>query len=158
LAAAVEPSEVRLGLERSLDQAIGRVGHLEPPYSRWWHVIGTAQTLATAGIALSAAWVVVWILVRPATGSLDVPAFGPMPSPFVSLVAFLIAGYALARLIGAHAGWQGSRWAARVRERITSAVEGEVRDRAFEPLDRLDDARRTLTASVATIERTCRPR
>jgi energy-coupling factor transporter ATP-binding protein EcfA2 len=155
LAAAVEPTSVRLGLERAVDHAIGGVGSLEPPTSGWWPVVGFLQTLATAGIALSAAWVIVWILARPVTGSVDLPVLGPVPSPFVSLVALVLAGYLLARLLGAHARWVGSRWAARVRGRVTSAVETEIRDRAFQPLDHLEDARGRLWTAVTEIEKTC---
>lgn len=155
LAATVEPAEVRLGLERALDRAIGGVGALETPTSRWWPVIGLLQTLATAGIALSAAWVVVWILARPVTGSVELPVFGPVPSPFASLVAFVLAGYGLARLLGVHARWVGSRWAARVRDRVSGAVAGELREHAFRPLDALEDAYRRLAGAVAEIGRSC---
>ena len=146
---------MRLGLERALDRAIGGVGALQPPTSRWWTVFGVLQTLTTAAIALSAAWVVVWILVRPVTGSIEVPVLGPIPSPFVALVVSLLAGYLIARLLGAHAGWLGSRWAARVRGRVAKAVEQEVQKRAFSRLDELERARARLSYAVADIERSC---
>jgi GTP-binding protein EngB required for normal cell division len=155
LAGALEPAEIRRGLERALDRAIGGIGSLEPPSSRWWSVIGLFQTLATAGLALSAAWVVVWILARPVTGSIELPVVGPVPSPFVSLVAFVLAGYVLARLLGLHARWLGSRWAGRVRERVTGGVEAEVRERALAPLDRLEDARRRIGEAAAVVEGSC---
>lgn len=155
LAGALEPTEIRRGLERAIDRAIGGVGSLDPPTSRWWSVIGIAQTLATAGIVLSAAWVLVWILARPVTGSVDVPIVGPVPSPFVSLVAFVLAGYLVARMLGTHARWVGSRWADRVRGRVAGAVETEIRQRSFEPLDRLEDARRRLANAAALVEGTC---
>jgi hypothetical protein len=155
LAGAVEPADVRRGLERALDRAIGGVGSLEPPASWWWSVIGLLQTLATAGLVLSAAWVVLWILARPVTGSVDLPIVGPVPSPFVSLVAFVVAGYVLARLLGAHARWVGLRWAGRVRRRVTSAVEAEIRDHALEPLDVLEDARRRLWTAASVVEKNC---
>jgi len=146
---------VRGGLERALDQAIRGVGALEPPTSRWWTVFGLLQTFATVAIALSAAWVVVWILVRPVTGSIELPVLGPVPSPFVALVASLLAGYLIARALRAHAGWLGSRWARRVRDRVAGAVEADVRDGAFRRLDELEDARRRLSAAVSDIERAC---
>ncbi len=155
LAAAVDVGDVRRGLEGSLDRAIGGVGRLEPPTSRWWSVLGLLQTVATAGIALSAAWVVVWILARPATGSVVVPLLGPVPSPFVSLVALLLAGYLIARLLRAHAGWVGARWAGRVKDRISEAVAGEVGEPAFRALDALEDARRRLSSAVNRIEGAC---
>jgi 50S ribosome-binding GTPase len=155
LAATFDPGEVRRGLERALDRAIGGVGTVQPPTSRWWTVFGLLQTLATLAIALSAAWVVLWILVRPVTGSIDLPVLGPVPSPFVALVASLLLGYVIARLLGAHAGWVGSRWSGRVRDRVAVAIEHEVRESAFGPLDQLEDARRRLTAAFSLIERDC---
>ena len=157
LAGALEPTEIRRGLERAVDRTIGSVGALEAPSSRSWSVIGLLQTLATAGIAVSAAWVLVWILARPVAGSVELPVLGPVPSPFVSLVAFVLAGYILARLLGAHARWVGSRWARRVRDRVATAVEDDIREHALAPLDRLEDARRRLWSATTTIEKACAP-
>jgi GTP-binding protein EngB required for normal cell division len=153
LAATLDPGEVRIGLERSLDRAIGGIGTLQPPTSRWWTLLGLLQTIATVSIALSVAWVVVWILARPVTGSIDLPVLGPVPSPFVALVVSLLAGYLIARLLGAHAGWLGSRWAGGVRDRVARAVEQEVREGAFRRLDLLEEARSRLSGAVADIER-----
>jgi GTP-binding protein EngB required for normal cell division len=155
LAATLDPGEVRQGLERALGRAIRGLDTVQAPTSRWWTVLGLLQTVATVAIALSAAWVVLWILARPATGSIDLPVLGPVPSPFVALVASLLAGYVIARVLGAHAGWLGSRWAGRVRARVAAAVEDEVRESAFGPLDQLEDARRRLAAAVSAIERDC---
>jgi GTP-binding protein EngB required for normal cell division len=155
LAATLDPSDVRRGLERALDRAIGGVGTVQAPTSSWWTVFGVLQTLATVAIALSAAWVLLWILARPVTGSIDLPVLGPVPSPFVALVASLLAGYIIARLLGAHAGWVGSRWSGRIRDRVAAAVEHEVRASAFGPLDELEEARRQLGAAVSFIERDC---
>jgi len=155
VASAVETTELRRGLERAVDRAIGGAGRLEPPTSRWWSIIGLAQTVATVGIALSAAWVVVWILARPVTGSIELPVLGPVPSPFVSLVAFVLAGYVLARVLGMHARWIGSRWADLIRRRIATGVESEIREHALAPLDHLEDARRRLRTAAAAVEETC---
>jgi GTP-binding protein EngB required for normal cell division len=155
VAATLDPGNIGLGLERALDRAIAGVGTLQPPTSRWWTLFGILQTLATAAIVLSAAWVVVWILARPVTGSIDVPVLGPIPSPFVALVVSLLAGYLIARFLGAHAGWLGARWAARVRSRVAEAVEQEVHKRAFSRLDALELARGRLRHALADIERSC---
>jgi hypothetical protein len=155
LAATMDPAQVRVGLERGIGRAIAGLGSLERPTSRWWAVIGFLQTLATIGIALSAAWIVLWILARPATGSIDVPVLGPVPSPFVSMVAFLVAGYLLARLLGAHARWTGSRWAARVSDRVARSVDHEVRAHGFRRLDELEDARRALSTAASSIQVEC---
>jgi energy-coupling factor transporter ATP-binding protein EcfA2 len=155
IAATLEPAAARSGLERALDQAIGEVGSLDAPTSRWWSVIGFLQTLATLGLILSAAWVVVWILVRPPTGSVSLPVLGPIPTPFVALVAFLLAGYVLARLLGWHARWLGRRWGVQVRDRVAASIGGEIRSRAFRRLDALEVARRRLATAASDIERSC---
>ena len=62
LAATLDPAQIRAGLERGSIARSRSSGSLERPTSRWWSVIGVLQTLATLGIALSAAWVVIWIL------------------------------------------------------------------------------------------------
>jgi GTPase Era involved in 16S rRNA processing len=158
LAAAVEPGELRLGLERAVDRALAGVERLEAPTSRWWSLIGFLQTIATAGIALAAAWIVVWILAKPPVDSVTVPLLGQIPMPFAALVVFLAVGYLLARLLGLHAGWVGRRWAGRVRERVAGAVRREITDAGLAPLDRLEEARRHLWEATSAIVRACATR
>jgi 50S ribosome-binding GTPase len=155
LAAAVEPGELRLGLERAVDRALGGLDPLEAPTSRWWSLIGFLQTIATAGIALAAAWMVVWILARPPVDSVSVPVLGKVPIPFATLVVFIVVGYVLARLLGLHAGWSGRRWAGRVRDRVAESVRREITERGLAPLDSLEAARRELWHATATIARDC---
>ena len=100
VAAALEPGELRRGLERAVDRAVVGLESFDPPTSRWWSFIGLLQTLATAGIVLSAAWVVVWILGGPGASTVQIPVLGTVPTPFATLVVFLIAGYLLARSLG----------------------------------------------------------
>jgi 50S ribosome-binding GTPase len=155
LAAALEPGEIRSGLERAVDRALAGVERLEAPTSRWWSLIGLLQTIATAGMALAAAWIVVWILARPPVDSVTVPVLGQVPMPLATLVVFLAIGYLLARLLGMHAGWVGRRWAERVRERIAGAVRREITDAGLAPLDRLEEARRRLSEATSAIIRDC---
>ena len=155
LAAALEPAELRRGLERAVDRAVAGVEHLEAPTSRWWSLIGFLQTIATLGIALAAAWILVWILAKPPVDSVTVPLLGQIPMPFAVLVAFLAVGYLLARLLGLHAGWVGRRWAGRVRDRVAAAVRREVTEAGLAPLDRLEEARRRLWDATSTIVRGC---
>jgi GTP-binding protein EngB required for normal cell division len=143
LAAAVEPVQLRRNLDAAVDGAVARRED-SPPWSRVWQVIGFLQTLATAAIALSAAWIVVWLIARPPVDTAVLPIVGRLPMPLVVLVAALFAGYVLARSLGTHAGWVGRRWAARLRREITTAVEREVVEHGLEQLGRLEVARRAL--------------
>jgi hypothetical protein len=155
LAATLDAADLRTGLEGAIDRALAGVGPLEPPNSRWWPVIGSLQTLTTLGIVLSAAWVVLWVLVRPVTSYVQVPLLGAIPMPLVALVASLLAGYVLARLLGAHARWVGARWSERVRDRVADAVDREVRNRAFRRLDALEGARSRLEGARAEVQASC---
>lgn len=155
LARALEPAPLRQGLERAVDRAISGVGTLEAPTSRWWSAIGFLQTLATVGLALAAAWVVLWILARPEVDSAHLPIVGAVPMPFVVLVAFIGLGYLLARILGLHAGHVGRRWAQGVRESLADAVALEVGQRGMAPLDALEDARARLWTAISTLDRRC---
>ena len=154
LAAAVEPVALQRGLERAVDRAIARRERLETPSSRWWPIIGFLQTLATASIVLSVAWMIIWIITGSPVDSVDVPVIGLVPMPFALLVVSLFAGYLLARMIGLHAGWLGRRWAGRLRREVSTAVEREITEHGLAPLDRLEHARLALwTASRDVISR-----
>jgi hypothetical protein len=155
VAATLEPAPLRQGLERAVDKAIAGLDRLEAPTSRWWTVLGLLQTLATIAIAVSAAWVVVWILGRPLVDSVDVPVIGAVPMPFAALLVTVLIGYLLARSLGLHAGWVGRRWAGRLRTRVSDAIHDEITQRGLAPLDRLEDARRRLTASTGSVLRDC---
>jgi hypothetical protein len=155
LAATMEPVPLRQGLERAVDRGVAGLDRLEPPTSRWWWFLGLLQTLAAIAIAVSAAWVVVWILARPIVESVDVPIIGAVPMPFATLLLSVLVGYLLARLLGLHAGWLGRRWARQVRVRVSESIHDEVTQRGLAPLDRLEDARRRLATSTTDVIRGC---
>jgi hypothetical protein len=159
LAAALEPNELQRDLERAVDRALSGIDAFEAPTSRWWSLLGILQTLATAGIAIAAAWLVVWLLAKPPVDSVQVPVVGLVPMPFALLVVTVVAGYLLARILGLHAGWLGRRWARRVRDRVTTSVQRAITEQGLAPLDRLEDARRRLWHAVSSIVEVCgRPR
>lgn len=155
LAGALETTELRRGLEGAVDRAIARRERLEPPSSALWPIVGLLQTLATAALVFSVAWVILWVLARPPVDVVVVPLLGRVPVPFAALVASLVVGYALARIIGTHAGWLGRRWARRIRGEIAATVEREVADHALAPLDRLETARRQLWRSAGEVRTGC---
>jgi energy-coupling factor transporter ATP-binding protein EcfA2 len=155
LAASLEPNQLRQGLERSIDRALSNLDRVEAPSSRWWSLFGLLQTLATVAIAVSAAWVVLWILTRPPVDSVDLPLIGTVPIPFVALIASILVGYVLARGLGVHAGWLGRRWAHRVRDRVAASVRREVTERGLAPIDALEDARKRLATAIGTLIREC---
>ena len=143
LAARVEPARTRQGLAAAVDRVVAHHDRAVPS-SRAWPLIGLLQTLATVAIALSAAWVVLWVLARPPVTSAELPILGRVPMPFLALVASVLVGYLLARLLGLHAGWVGRRWAARLRRDVETAIERELTDHALTPVDRLETARHDL--------------
>jgi len=151
LAAVLEPVELERGLGHAVDRALSGLEAFEAPTSNWWSLLGILQTLVTAGMALAAAWLVVWILAKPPVDSVQVPVLGLVPMPFALLTATVLAGYLLARVLGLHAGWLGRRWARRVRERVTASVRHVVSEQGLAPLDRLEDARRRLYQNATSI-------
>lgn len=158
VARMLEPAILRRGLEGAVDRAIRRVGDLQAPTSRWWSAIGFLQTLATVGIALAAAWVVLWIIARPEVDSARLPIVGAVPMPFVVLLGLIGLGYVLARALGLHAGLVGRRWARSVRTHLADSVAMEISQRGLAPLDALEDARARLWTALSTLERRCGPR
>ena len=155
IAATTEPTPLRQGLERAVDRAIAGLERLDAPSSRWWSLLGLLQTLATIAIAVSAAWVVIWILARPIVDSVQFPVIGSVPMPFAALLISVLVGYLLARSLGIHAGFVGRRWAGRVRTRVSDAIRDEITERGLAPMDRLEDARQRLSASTGAVITEC---
>jgi hypothetical protein len=74
-----------------------------------------------------------------------------VPAPFAWLVGFVAVGYILARLLGAHAGWVGRRWARGVRASIGRAVTAQLEAEALAPIDAFEAARQRAWTLAATI-------
>ena len=64
----------------------------------------------------------------------------------------LSAGYLLARLLGAHAGMLGRRWARRLRGDLMRELEARLRDVLFARIDTIDGARVRIARARETIE------
>ena len=145
--AALRPKVAALSapaaLEKRLSEAIDRTVTTEAmafrvPSSAVWSVIGVGQYVVTALLIFAALWFVsLFVLDRPATGSIDLPILGPVPSPVILLAAVLLAGYLLAMALRLHAGWRGRRWARRVGTLITNELNTRIRDAILLPLDEL---------------------
>ena len=117
---------------------------LRPPTSKLWTLLGLGQTLNLALLVFAVAWIVLWVLLRPPVGSVDVPILGPIPVPFALLAVGLVIGFVLARLLALHAGFVGRRWAGRLADSLRSQVETAIGDEAFAAVDRIEVARRAL--------------
>ncbi len=156
LAESTSAAQLERGLGSAVDRAIA-ADPGEPPTSAWWSAIGLAQTIATGALVLSAIWVFLWALIKFPADSVVLPVIGQVPVPFVAIVVTLVAGYLLARLLGAHAGWLGRRWAAHLADRVRANVRGEVEAVVFAPIDTLEAARRLLWTVARGAAQDCRP-
>jgi 50S ribosome-binding GTPase len=143
-AASARTGDLESRIAASLDRVIAAQPPLEPPSSRIWPILGLLQSANTLLLVFAAAWTVIWIVARPQVASYDLPIVGPMPAPLVLLVAGIIAGYVLARILAIHAGWLGRAWARRVTSQIRSSVQEVVTADAFAGLDVLESARAEL--------------
>ena len=155
LAGAVDLAGLNTRIRSAVDASLHAEGGFEAPSSRLWPVLGWVQSLSAVGIAFSAAWLVVAILLRSPVDTVTVPVLGQLPIPFALLVAFLVTGFLAARVLGIHAGWLGGRWAARLGSKVGSAVESAIEEGAFGPLDRLESARRSLGHAARGARETC---
>jgi hypothetical protein len=144
LAEAAEPGALEGRLAGAVDRAIAAQPELRPPTSPLWTLLGIGQTLNLALLVFAVAWIVLWVLLRPPVGSIDVPILGPIPVPFALLGVGLVVGFVLARLLALHAGFIGRRWAGRLAASLRSQVDSAVTDEAFAAVDRLEVARRAL--------------
>ena len=156
LATSMEPRSVGTNLARAVDRAIAARG-ADVPTSRLWTVIGLLQTLATLSLVFSGVWVVLWVLVKFPVDSISVPVLGQLPIPLIVLVAALLAGYVIARMLGAHAGWLGRRWARILAQDVRERVAREVETSAMAGLDRLEGARRGLWNAARGASEDCAP-
>jgi hypothetical protein len=158
IAALIDAEALRARLTGAIDAAVAtRTAEVRPPTSVVWSVIGALQYIVTAGLLFAGLWIAAVFLLHAPFASVEVPVLGPIPTPLVVLAALLLSGYLLARLLGAHAGMLGRRWARRLRDDLTRELETRLRDVLFARLDTIDAARARIARARATIERASEP-
>jgi hypothetical protein len=157
LASTGDPTRLGARLRGAVDATIAARLPMEPPTSRVWPALGVLQTIATVAIAIAAAWIVLLFLVRPPVDTVELPAFGDVPIPFAMLLGGILGGFIIARILGAHAGWLGRRWARSLKADVRTAVSAALRDEAFSAVDRVDVARRALWEAARGAREACGP-
>jgi GTPase SAR1 family protein len=158
IASLIDAEALHTRLTGAIDAAVAtRTAEVRPPTSVIWSVIGAFQYVVTAGLLFAGLWIAAVFFLRAPFASVDVPVLGPIPTPLVVLASLLLAGYVLARLLGAHAGMLGRRWARRLRGDLTRELELRLRDVLFARLDTIDAARGRIARAHATIERAGAP-
>ena len=154
IASLIDAEALRARLTAAIDAAVAtRTADVRAPTSFVWSVIGALQYVVTAGLLFAALWIAAVFLLHAPFASVDVPVLGPIPTPLVVLAALLLAGFVLARLLGAHAGLLGRRWARRLRAELSRELEQRLRDVLFARLDTIDAARARIASARTTIER-----
>jgi predicted GTPase len=159
IASLIDAEELRTRLTAAIDAAVAtRTADVRAPTSFVWSAIGALQYVVTAGLLFAGLWIAAVFLLHAPFASVDVPVLGPIPTPLIVLAALLLAGFLLARLLGAHAGLLGRRWARRLRGDLTRELEQRLRDVLFARLDTIDAARERIARARSTIEGTAAAR
>lgn len=153
LSAAVDAAALDGRFSSALDAAAA-IPLGPAPTSFVWTLIGLGQYLVTAMLVFAALWIAVITFGQVAAATAALPLLGPVPTPLLLLACGMLAGFILARLLGAHALWLGRRWAGRIRQRLVAELEGRLAPAAFAPLDALDAGRERLARAHA-ISRDC---
>ena len=150
IAKVVDTDALRARIAGAIDAAVAaRTAELRVPTSVVWTLIGALQYAVTAALFFAVLWIGAIFILHAPFASADVPLLGPVPVPLLFLAAVLIAGYLLARALGAHAGLLGRRWARRLRLDLARALEPELRKAVFAPLAAIDAARERIAAARA---------
>src|SRR5207244_8418306 len=128
----IDAGALHARLTGAIDAAVAtRIAEVRPPTSIVWSLIGALQYIVTAGLLFAGLWIAAVFFLHAPFASVDVPVLGPIPTPLVLLVSLLVAGYVLARLLGAHAGMLGRRWARRLRGDLMRELGARLRDVLF---------------------------
>jgi 50S ribosome-binding GTPase len=150
VASVVDAEALRARIARAIDAAVSaRTADVRAPVSNVWMIIGALQYAVTAALVFAMLWIAAIFVLHAPFASVDVPVLGPIPTPLVFLVGVLLAGYLLARTLGAHAGLLGRRWAARLRADMARELAERLDDAVFGPLAAIDAARARIAAARA---------
>ena len=153
IASLINAEALRARLTAAIDAAVAtRTADVRAPTSVVWSVIGALQYVVTAGLLFAGLWMAAVFLLHAPFASVEVPVLGPIPTPIIVLAALLLVGFVLARLLGAHAGLLGRRWARRLRADLSRELEQRLRDVLFARLDTIDAARARIARARSTIE------
>ena len=154
VATLIDAEALHARLSGAIDAAVAtRTAEVRPPTSVVWSVIGALQYVVTAALLFAGLWIAAVVLLHAPFASVDVPVLGPIPTPLVVLASLLVAGFVLARLLGAHAGMLGRRWAHRLRGDLTRELEIRLHNVLFARIDTIDAARARIAQARATIDR-----
>jgi hypothetical protein len=150
LAELSTPASIERRLAQTIDRSLAsEVAGFRVPTSALWSVIGATQYAVTAVLIFGALWFASLFVIHDVpVNAIQVPYLGPVPTPVLLLAAALLAGYLLARLLQAHAGWVGRRWARRAGARITSEVSRQITDDLLIPLEQFDASRAALRKAL----------
>ncbi|MDQ3493667.1 MAG: 50S ribosome-binding GTPase [Chloroflexota bacterium] len=159
LAALADTGALTTGLGEAVDRAVvSDAARFAAPTSRLWPFLGVAQLLATASLVLGVIWLVALAVGvgQAETPLVEVPLLGQVPLPVALVAGGILGWFVLGRVLLVHAGWLGRRWAARLRERITSEVQDSVRAAALGPLEAFDGRRHDLREAATDAWNACR--
>ena len=159
LAPLADTGALTASLGEAVDRAVvSDAAIFAAPTSRLWPVLGLAQLAATAALILGVIWLVALAVGvgQAETPLVELPLLGQVPLPVALVAGGILGWFVLGRLLLAHAGWLGRRWAARLQERIRAEVQDSVRTTALGPLDRLDARRGDLAKAAADAHSACR--
>lgn len=144
----------------AVDRAVaGEASGFRPPTSRLWTFLGLAQYAATAMLVLGIIWLVALFagVGRAETPLFELPLVGTVPTPVVLVAGGLFGSFILGRILLAHAGWLGRRWATGLRDRVSSQVRSLVTETALRPVVAFEEARMRLASAAKAAQSVCRP-
>jgi GTPase SAR1 family protein len=153
VASVVDFDALHARIASAIDAAVSaRTADVRAPTSHVWTLIGALQYAITAALLFAGLWIAAIFLLHAPFASVELPVLGPVPTPLLFLAAVLLAGYILARVLGAHAGLLGRGWARRLRDDLTRELETRLGDAVFASLAVIDAARTRIAAALAVIE------